>query len=156
VDNKLAIDAVFGKNMEAFRESDGEDESCGSGGDTEDGDSDDGSDANGGLESNNGDDVSASVIARGYTEEDDLNEEDLAISEDKSDLHGDASASFSFASLMNALPDPLDDDDEVLNDPVTLASVVTLKSLDINWFNTHSVGDLRRPFISFLTRGACH
>jgi hypothetical protein len=44
VDNKLAIDAVFGKNVEAFPESDDEDESCDSDGDTEHGDSDDGSD----------------------------------------------------------------------------------------------------------------
>jgi hypothetical protein len=53
VDNKLAMDDVFGKNMEAFLESNDEDESCGSGGDTEDGESDDGSDDSGGLESIN-------------------------------------------------------------------------------------------------------
>jgi hypothetical protein len=63
VDNKLAMDAVFGKNMEAFPKSDDEDEYCDSDGDTEDSDSDDDSDAS----SNNGDDVSAAVIDRGHT-----------------------------------------------------------------------------------------
>jgi hypothetical protein len=53
VDNKLAMNAVFGKNMEAFPESDDEDESCGSDGDTEDGGSADESDDNGEVDSNN-------------------------------------------------------------------------------------------------------
>jgi hypothetical protein len=53
----------------------------------------------------------------------------LAFSDDEVDLQGDAAASFSFSSLMNTLPDPLDDDDEVLNDPVTIESVVTVESL---------------------------
>jgi hypothetical protein len=66
VDTKLAMDAVFGNNMEAFPESDDEDEFCGGDGDTEDGDSDDDSDESG-VESNNVDDVSAAVVGRGYT-----------------------------------------------------------------------------------------
>jgi hypothetical protein len=72
---KLAMTAVFGKNMEAFPESDDEDESCGSDGDSEDGDSEDSSDASDCVEINNGDDASAAVIHRGFTEEDDLNDE---------------------------------------------------------------------------------
>jgi hypothetical protein len=64
--------------------------------------------------------VSDTVIDRECTEEYFLNEEDLDISDDEADLHGDASASFSFASLVNALPDPLDNDDEVLKNPVTI------------------------------------
>jgi hypothetical protein len=76
----------------------------------------------------------------------------LAISDDEADLHGDAAASFLFASLVNALPDPLDDGNEVLNNPVTLESVVTVESLDMTWFNMHSAGDLRHALISFLPR----
>jgi hypothetical protein len=136
VDNKLAIDAVFGNNMGAFTEP--EDKN----GDTKDGDSDDDSGDSGGLESNNGEDVSAAVIGRGYTKEENINEEDLAISYDESDLEGDAAASFSFASLMNARPVSLDDDDEVLSDLVTLESMVTVE--EMTWFNTHIGGDLRR------------
>jgi hypothetical protein len=119
------MDAVFGNNIESFPKSDNEDESCDSDGDT--GDSDDDSDGS----NNNGDDVSAAVIDRGYTEEDDINVEDLAISDDESDLHVDAAASFTFASLVNALLDPSDDDNKVINDSVTLESVVTVESLDI-------------------------
>jgi hypothetical protein len=37
--------------------------------------------------------VSAAGIVRGYTEEDDHHEEDLAISDDEADFHGDAAAS---------------------------------------------------------------
>jgi hypothetical protein len=77
----------------------------------------------------------------------------LAISDDESDLHGDASASFSCASLVNALPDPLDDGNEVFNDQVTIESVVTVESSGMTWFNTHSVGDLRGAMISFLPQG---
>jgi hypothetical protein len=51
----------------------------------------------------------------GYTEEDDINEEDLAFSDDEVDLYGDAGASLSFTSLVNTLPDPLDEVNEVLN-----------------------------------------
>jgi hypothetical protein len=91
VDTKLAMDAVFGKNMEAFPQSNDEDESCDSDGDTEDGDSDDDSDGS----SNNGDDVSAAAIDRGYKEEDDINEEDLAFSDDEADLYGGAATSLS-------------------------------------------------------------
>jgi hypothetical protein len=40
VDNILAMDAVFRKNMEAFLKSDDEDESCGSDGYSEDGSDD--------------------------------------------------------------------------------------------------------------------
>jgi hypothetical protein len=87
--------------------------------------------------------VTAAIIDRGYTEE----EEDLVISDDEEDLHEDASASFSVASLVNALPDPLNDDNEVINDPVTIESVVTVESLDKTWFNTHIGGDLRRALI---------
>jgi hypothetical protein len=58
------MDAVFGKNMEAFPESDDEDESCDSDGDTKESDNDDKIDES----SNNGDDVSAAVLDRGYTE----------------------------------------------------------------------------------------
>jgi hypothetical protein len=61
------MDAVFGKNMEAFPESNDEDESCNSSGITADGDSDDGSDDNDIVVSNNGDDMSAAVIDRGHT-----------------------------------------------------------------------------------------
>jgi hypothetical protein len=80
----------------------------------------------------------------------------LAISDDEANLHGDAAASFSFFSLMNTLRDPLDDGDEVLNDPVTIESVVTVEILDMTWFNRHSVGDLRHALISFLPRGVWH
>jgi hypothetical protein len=149
VDNKLAMDAVLGKNMEAFPDSDDEDESCDSDGDAEDGNINVGGDYN-----DDGDNVSAAVIDRGYTEQDDLNEEDLTISDDAADLHGGAAASFSFVSLLNALPAPLDDDDnEGIDDPVTIESVVTVDSLAMTQFNTHSVGDLRRALISFLPRG---
>jgi hypothetical protein len=89
--------------------------------------------------------VSVAAIGRGYTEEDDCNDEDLAISNDEVDLHGDAAESFSFSSLV----DPLDDSNEVLNNPVTKESVVTVESLDMTWFNTHSVGNLRHTLISF-------
>jgi hypothetical protein len=65
------------KNVEAFPESNDDDESCGSDGDTEYGDSDDDSDDSDGVESNNGDGVSATVIDRGCTEEEDLNGEDF-------------------------------------------------------------------------------
>jgi hypothetical protein len=41
--------AVFGNDMEVFPESDDDDESCGSNGDTEDGDSDGGSNINRGY-----------------------------------------------------------------------------------------------------------
>jgi hypothetical protein len=44
---------------------------------------------------NHGDDVSAAVIDRGYAEEDDIDEEVLAVSDDEADLEGDAAASFS-------------------------------------------------------------
>jgi hypothetical protein len=125
VDNKLAMDAVFGNNMEAFPGTDDEDEYCDSDSDGDTEDSDDGSDGS----SKHGDDVSATVIDRGYKEEGDLNGEDLAISDDEADLHGDATASFAFASLMNALRDALDDNTEVLNNPVTIVSVVTVESL---------------------------
>jgi hypothetical protein len=101
-----------------------EDESCGSDGDTEDSGSGDDIDDS----SNSGDDVSAAVIDRGHTEEDDCNEEYLAISDDEADLHGDAAALLSFASLVNTLPDPLNDDNEVISDPVTIESVVTAES----------------------------
>jgi hypothetical protein len=139
---------VFGKNIESFPKSDNDDESCDSDSDT--GDSDEDSDGS----YNNGDDVSAAVIDRGYTEEDDINVEDLAISDDESDLHGDAVASFSFASLMNALLDPSDDDNKVIKDSVTIESVVTVESLDMTWFDTYSVGDLRRrALISFFPQG---
>jgi hypothetical protein len=97
------MDAVFGKSMEAFPESDDEDESCDSDGDTEDSDSNDDSNDN----SNNGDDVPAAVIDRGCEEEDDRNEDDLDISDDEAELHRDGATSFSFVSLVNALPNPL-------------------------------------------------
>jgi hypothetical protein len=74
----------------------------------------------------------------------------LAISDDEADLHGDTAASFSFASLVNALTGPLDDDNEVISDQVKIESVITVESLDMTWFNTHGVGDLRRALISFL------
>jgi hypothetical protein len=80
----------------------------------------------------------------------------LAISDDEAEFHGDILASFSFASLMIALPDPLADDDGVLNDPVTIESVVTAEGLDMTWFNTYIVGGLRRAFISFLPPGVWH
>jgi hypothetical protein len=95
-------------------------------------------------------------LSGGYTEEDDLNEEDLAISDDEADLHGDTAESFSFASLVNTLPHPLCDDKQVPNDPVTIESVVPVKCLCMTWFNTHSVGDLRRALISFLPQGVWH
>jgi hypothetical protein len=93
--------------------------------------------------------VSAAVVHRGYTEEDDLNEEDLAISDHAADLHGDASASLEVGSLLNALLDPLYDYDEVLSNQVTIGSVVAVESLETTWFITHSGGDLRRVLISF-------
>jgi hypothetical protein len=61
----------------------------------------------------------------------------LAISDDEADLHGDAVASFSFSSIMNALLDPIDDGNEVINDPVTIESVVTIESLDMSFGLTH-------------------
>jgi hypothetical protein len=75
-----------------------------------------------------------------------------SISDDEADL-GDALSSFPFASLVNALPDPFDDDDEVLNDPVSIEYVVTVESLEMTWFNTHIISDLHHVFISFLPRG---
>jgi hypothetical protein len=63
VDNKLAMDADSVNNAEALPESNDEDESCGSDGDTEYGASDDGSTNNGGLESKNGDNVTAGESA---------------------------------------------------------------------------------------------
>jgi hypothetical protein len=67
---------------------------------------------------------------------------------------GDTVASFSFASLVNALLDPSDDDNKVINDSVTVESVVTVESLDMTWFDTYSVGDLRRrALISFFPQG---
>jgi hypothetical protein len=64
---------------------------------------------------------------------------------------GDAVASFSFASPVNALLEPSDDDNKVINDSVTIESVVTVESLDMPWFDTYSVGDLsRRALISFF------
>jgi hypothetical protein len=119
----------------SFPKSDEEDESscCGSDDETEDSDRDNDSD----VSSNNRDDVQAVVVGRGDTKEYDLNEEDLAISDDAADLHRDAAASFSFSSLVNALSDPLDDDNEVLNDPGTIEYLVTVESLDLTWFNSH-------------------
>jgi hypothetical protein len=60
---ELSMDDVFGKNMEAFPESEDEDESCDRDGAIEYVDSGEGSDDS----SNNGGDVSATVIDRGYT-----------------------------------------------------------------------------------------
>jgi hypothetical protein len=69
VNNKLAMDAVsLERIMEAFPESDDEDESCGSDENAENGGSDGGSDVSDGIESNNRDNyLSAGVIDRGYT-----------------------------------------------------------------------------------------
>jgi hypothetical protein len=74
----------------------------------------------------------------------------LAISDDEVDLHGDVATSFSSAYIMNALPDPLYDDNEFLNDPATIESVVTVESLNMTWLKTHSIGDLYRALIPFL------
>jgi hypothetical protein len=65
--------AVFGKNMKSFHKSNDEDESRDSDVKTEASDSDNDID----FSSNNGDDVSAAIIDRGYTEEYNLIEEDL-------------------------------------------------------------------------------
>jgi hypothetical protein len=64
---------------------------------------------------------------------------------------GDTAASFSFSSLVN----PLDDDNEVLNDPVIIESMVTVERLDMTSCNTHIVGELCRALISFLPQGVC-
>jgi hypothetical protein len=77
----------------------------------------------------------------------------LVILDDGADLHGDTVASSSFASLRNALPDPLDDDNEVIDDPVTIKTVLTVESVDVACFNTHGGGDLRSALISFLPLG---
>jgi hypothetical protein len=87
---KEVMDAMVGKNMEAFLDSDDEDESCDSDGDAEDDNNGDGSDGNDG-----GDGVSAAVVDRGYTEQDYLDEEDLAFSDDEADLYGGAATSLS-------------------------------------------------------------
>jgi hypothetical protein len=47
----------------------------------------------------------------------------LAILDDEANLHRDAAASLSFASLVNAIPDQLDDDNEVIIDSVTIEYV---------------------------------
>jgi hypothetical protein len=59
-------------------------------------------------------------------------------------------ASFACVSLVNAILDPLDDDNEVINDPVIIESIVTADSLDMTWCNEHSAGDSRHALISFL------